>query len=233
MTAEKNRTTRDLVDLALTAAETLPEWSKPIGSFDWPVPGSDQVVRMPIDAMSWGTRDESVGVTVGFRWDRPRVGERLAGSLDRTPLVMHASGVWDLYEPVAHRTETGAVAPLSVLGSLWLLASQPRVTTHRKIAGAGSPPAPSPATGATPQPATAPAVSLIDIRQVRAEEVANTPSVGGKRAYTKQWWCRGFWRNQAYGPGRVLRRPVWVEPHIRGPADKPLAGDGRVFVVRR
>jgi hypothetical protein len=240
--------TRDLVDLALAAAESLPEWSpsaampsdfgivgwsKPIGSFDWPVPGSDQVVRMPIDAMSWGTRNESVGVTVGFRWDRPGVGERLAGLLDRTPLVMHASGVWDLYEPVAHRTETGAVAPLSVLGSLWLLASQPRVTTHRKIAGAGSPPAPSPATGATPQPATAPTVSLIDIRKARAEEVANTPSVGGKRAYTKQWWCRGFWRNQAYGPGRALRRPLWIEPHIRGPADKPLAGDGRVFVVRR
>ena len=57
--------TNDLVDLALAAAESLPEWSpsaaipsdfgivgwsKPIGSFDCPVPGSDQVVRVPIDA---------------------------------------------------------------------------------------------------------------------------------------------------------------------------------------
>jgi hypothetical protein len=27
---------------------------------------------------------------------------------------------------------------------------------------------------------------------------------------------RGHWRNQAYGPGRTLRRLIWIEPHVRG-----------------
>jgi hypothetical protein len=28
---------------------------------------------------------------------------------------------------------------------------------------------------------------------------------------------RGHWRNQPYGPGNSLRRPVWIKPHYKGP----------------
>jgi hypothetical protein len=30
------------------------------------------------------------------------------------------------------------------------------------------------------------------------------------------------WRHQPYGPGRALRRPFLVLPHLRGPKDKPV-----------
>jgi hypothetical protein len=32
----------------------------------------------------------------------------------------------------------------------------------------------------------------------------------------------GHWRNQACGPKRSKRRPIWIQPHERGPDDAPL-----------
>jgi hypothetical protein len=44
---------------------------------------------------------------------------------------------------------------------------------------------------------------------------------------------RGHWRQQPYGPQRTLRRPVWINPHVKGPADAPLAHTERVVLVDR
>jgi hypothetical protein len=30
-------------------------------------------------------------------------------------------------------------------------------------------------------------------------------------------WVRGHWRQQAHGPGRLDRRPVWIRPYVKGP----------------
>lgn len=40
--------------------------------------------------------------------------------------------------------------------------------------------------------------------------------------YSCRWAVAGHWRNQPYGPGRKLRRPIWIAPYIKGPADAPL-----------
>lgn len=45
---------------------------------------------------------------------------------------------------------------------------------------------------------------------------------GGGRQYTHRWEVEGHWRNQAYGPGRTLRRSVWIAPYVKGPKDKPI-----------
>ena len=123
-------TARDMKDLAVSAAASLPEWSpaaaipeefgliasaKPVGTFDWPVPGSTERVRMPVDLTAWGVREPSVGVSCAFRTER--IAEQLNPGLARLPLMSHPVGVWDLKEPVAHRLEDGAVSPLSVLGA--------------------------------------------------------------------------------------------------------------------
>jgi hypothetical protein len=42
---------------------------------------------------------------------------------------------------------------------------------------------------------------------------------------------RGFWRNQWY-PSRQLHRPLWIDPHWRGPEDAPITGADRVRVLR-
>ena len=50
------------------------------------------------------------------------------------------------------------------------------------------------------------------------------------REYSKQWWVSGHWRQQACGPKWSERKPVFIEPHIAGPEDKPL--DEREEVTR-
>lgn len=44
---------------------------------------------------------------------------------------------------------------------------------------------------------------------------------------------REHWRQQRVGPGRTLRRPVYIAPYIKGPADGPLRLTTAVNVWRR
>jgi len=50
-----------------------------------------------------------------------------------------------------------------------------------------------------------------------------------------QWMVRGHWRNQPYGPGQGLRRPIWIEPFTKGPPGAPFRDDDarRLFAVAR
>ena len=36
---------------------------------------------------------------------------------------------------------------------------------------------------------------------------------------TSRWMVRGHWRAQACGRGRAERRPTWIAPYWKGPAD--------------
>jgi hypothetical protein len=38
----------------------------------------------------------------------------------------------------------------------------------------------------------------------------------GQHASPRWHWVRGFWRQQPHGPGRDLRKDVWIEPYTRG-----------------
>lgn len=229
---------RDMVDLATSAAETLPEWSpsaaipdafgllawaKPAGVFDWPVPGSAERIPMPVDAMAWRARDGQVGVSCAFRSDR--LGGQLGPDIARLSLLSHPIGVWDLDEPVPHRLGDGRKSALSVLGAAWLLMSQVRFVETRTIR-----------TGATGGPAAATegelaaAVSLIELRRpVRAG--GDSEGAGPGRKSDKRWWVAGHWRQQACGPKRALRKPVWISPHLKG--DPQAEVSERVNVWRR
>ena len=50
--------------------------------------------------------------------------------------------------------------------------------------------------------------------------------------YTISFIVRGFYRNQAYGPGLKLRRRQWIPPFVKGPKDKPLRVKDTVNVFR-
>lgn len=235
-------TARDMTDLAVSAAASLPEWSpaaaipeeygliawaKPVGTFDWPVPGSTERVRMPVDLMCWGVRESSVGVSCAFRTDR--IAEQLNPGLARLPLMSHPVGMWDLEEPVDHRLDSGSVSPMSVLGAAWLLSQQPSISERRRIRTAtGQSAAPVDAEGDSD------AVSIIELRRIR--QPYGTAAEGGSgesRRYDKRFWVSGHWRQQVCGPGRKLRKPLWISPFIKGPEDAPLADTTRVYVWRR
>jgi hypothetical protein len=40
--------------------------------------------------------------------------------------------------------------------------------------------------------------------------------------WTRRWMVRGHWRQQPCGPQNSLRRLKWIDPFVKGPADKPL-----------
>ncbi|MCA1194491.1 hypothetical protein [Saccharopolyspora sp. 6V] len=61
------------------------------------------------------------------------------------------------------------------------------------------------------------------VRVVHLRHRENSPTAAepGERAYHVRWVVRGHWRNQWY-PSRGEHRPVWINPHIKGPAGSPL-----------
>ncbi|MGW4116718.1 hypothetical protein ACWEFJ_38085 [Actinosynnema sp. NPDC004786] len=78
----------------------------------------------------------------------------------------------------------------------------------------------------------------IKIVRLRAHPThPHTPGTdaGGRNAgaYTVRWMVRGHWRQQAHGPGRSQRRPIWINPHVKGPEGAPLNTGDTVYLVDR
>ena len=231
---------REMTDLATSAAESLPEWSpaaaipepfgllawaKPAGVFDWPVPGGTERIPMPVDALCWGVREGAVSVSCAFRTDR--IADKLNPGLARLPLLSHPMGLWALEEPVAHRLEGGAVSPLSVLGCAWLLMGQPSVSTVRVIGGGAAGSGDSAGGGADPE-----AVSIIELRRLPGGDRDGAGASG--RKITKRFLVSGHWRNQRCGPGGSMRKPLWINGYLKGDPNAPLMdASDRVYVWRR
>lgn len=76
-------------------------------------------------------------------------------------------------------------------------------------------------------------VSVIQLRRSVRQAHAQ-PAEDSKRhvEWSSQWWVNGFWRWQAYGPGRKDRKRIWVDGFVKGPADKPLVVRKHVYTVR-
>lgn len=199
-------TARDMTDLAVSAAASLPEWSPaaaipeefgliawatPVGTFDWPVPGSTERVRMPVDLMCWGVGDSSVGVElcVPHRADRrapqPRPGPAAADVPPRRDVGPRGSG-----GPPPRRRR---VSPMSVLGAAWLLSQQPSISERRQIHTATGQSTAENEAGADPD-----AVSIIELRRLRNPDgILTERDSGNGRRYDKRFWVSGHWRQQA------------------------------------
>ena len=70
---------------------------------------------------------------------------------------------------------------------------------------------------------------LPNVRLVRLRTTGHAPPGPSRRqetaertAPTERVWVTGHWRDQPYGPGRALRRPVYIHPFLRGPDDAPI-----------
>lgn len=51
--------------------------------------------------------------------------------------------------------------------------------------------------------------------------------------WSHRWITRGHWRWQPYGHGRSERRRIWIDPYVKGPADKPLVQSEKVYSLER
>lgn len=50
--------------------------------------------------------------------------------------------------------------------------------------------------------------------------------------WSHRWVVRGFWRNQWF-PSEQRHKPVWINPYIKGPADRPLIVKDKIIAVDR
>ena len=75
------------------------------------------------------------------------------------------------------------------------------------------------------------AVTLIDLRALRQVDIDPVDESG--RVYRHRWVVRGHWRQQAFGPDRSQRKPLFIAPYIKGPAGAPLLATEHVHVWRR
>lgn len=164
-------------------------------------------------------RDRHVGVSL-FTDDRG-VREALRCLLPLVPVPRTALG----------EVEPGATAVIGdILYAVWALSAEPTVC---EVDGPRRPPAGE----SLPQRVVERAIS--DVRMVVLRErretrpAGNGGGHGGRRAYSHRFIVRGFWRNQAHGPGHSLRRRQWIPPYVKGPADKPLVAKETVRIWRR
>lgn len=127
---------------------------------------------------------------------------------------------------IGYTDRIGADHPAAALLATWLLIGQESVAAtepaeidppiRKAYQRAGSP---------------VPEVRLVRIRGNAGGEVPSVAAEGTSSGRTHRWWTSGHWRNQAYGPGRSLRRPVYINPFLKGPADLPIRQSTTVRVL--
>ncbi|MGM1061393.1 hypothetical protein [Saccharothrix sp. Mg75] len=217
-------------------------FAEPIGSYLGDVLGDR---RVDIAAASWGPlvgKPDATGVTfysvrdldyVRYSLTRifgqPPKRAELDAAIRTTPewlwdneiTLHHGSTIADLHliQELSTLLIGQAVVPwLKVLYAAWLLMTQPgisqteHVTPNRRLQRRS-----------TREGMRTSEVRIVHVHRRHRDKPTDDQSSGtDERRYTVRWLVRGHWRNQPHGPGRSLRRLVWINPQIRGPQDKPL-----------
>jgi hypothetical protein len=200
--------------------------------------------RVPIVALSWGQYSRA-GLPRGGVWITfytpvdLDILERQAAALAGRPLrerertrIRSLSGplTWDneaivgyggdqkaSYKPGASRdAKLDEFAPWSqTLRAAWLLMSQPQIAEVEELELARAARRRAQRAGLDLR-----AVRVLHLRRLEREHGAPQDEAAS-REYTCRWMVRGHWRQQWY-PSRGVHRPIWINPHIKGPDDKPL-----------
>lgn len=122
--------------------------------------------------------------------------------------------------------ETDTDKLLSLVGATWLLLTQPRVMDE----------APPAVVTVKRKPVGAVKREKKEVRvsvRTLAGNARTARRAGEPRKATSRWWVRGHWRQQAWGKGRKLRRPVYIAAHLAGNPDSEVDQRPQVQVVRR
>jgi hypothetical protein len=242
---------RDMVGLSLAAAKTLPSWTPaeaapaPSGLLCWARPAgvvpygdpATAAATVAWDAVCWRTRPDGImQIQLASRFVNKST--LVAGPPVTTPLWA-ASAVY--LDPRRPRTEEASgvedMRPyISVLGAAWLLMGQRNITETRYTESAHATRSQHGDLNAAGDPSRDPSsVTIIELR--RNLSMSNDSHAGrSDRKYRGRWmvgWPNGYWRQQRYGPGGSLRKPMLIAPHTAGPKGAPLIPKERVYVWRR
>ncbi|MFD9248535.1 hypothetical protein [Streptomyces bottropensis] len=72
----------------------------------------------------------------------------------------------------------------------------------------------------------------VRVIELRRPKTAAGVSSDSSREYHHRWITRGHWRQQWF-PKREVHRPVWIAPHLKGPEGAPLIGGEKVYAWKR
>ncbi|MGW5670276.1 hypothetical protein [Micromonospora sp. NPDC003776] len=206
----------DFTDLAEHAAAQLPDvpFDRDLlpstnGLIIWARP----VTRRQLTAASWTDTNEGWHLVL-YR--------TIGAGLDGKPLQRLREQVgWLAPMSAAHVPRQHLITgdrPAEALVATWLLTAQKAA----EITTAGVNKAVAKAYARAKRPI--PEVRIVHIRGRRPTPppVRRATADGTELAQTSRFWVSGHWRNQAHGPGRSLRRPVYIHPFLRGPDDAPI-----------
>ena len=195
-------------------------------------PGGDGA-PCPVRGALWftGRLGDAPGPGVHLVWfSDPPAGDVAGAELLGVPLSPAGWSVWGHGDGLTDGCGRGDPAAHAwdrrVLSVLWYLLANPQLAEpvdrlpprprRREAKRAGVSP---PASG----------VRLVHLSPTSSRPAPEHGGGGGVR--TVRWWVRGHWRSQPYGPGRSLRRPRWIDAHVRGPEGAPLRARPTVTAV--
>lgn len=115
------------------------------------------------------------------------------------------------------------------LAALWLLAAQERVAQSQEVTPLRQQRRRDARDYPDARTLAASAVRLVDVRRPKHQPGDATRSAP---QWASRWIVRGHWRQQAYGPGRALHRPLFIDEFVKGPPSKPLRLKETVNVLR-
>ncbi len=241
---------RDMVDVALHAALTLPEWTPAAAA---PAPNGLLCWARPAGSVPYGPKQTStpdVPWDAVWWWIRPGgmmqlvSASRFTKQQDLIAQFQVSTPVWAantiVINPNESRTEeangTEDSHPfVSVVGAAWLLMAQANVAETRTI---GSPPQPQPRSQthtdmSAPPPREPSTVTIVELRARATARDREPDPAATERTYTHRWPVEGHWRQQPCGPNNSQRKPKYITDYVKGPAGAPLINKDRVRVLRK
>lgn len=252
-TAELFWISREMTELCVAAARSMPEWN--LFPDDMPSPagfiyfeGLPDLREFPATAFSWGPCAQKIIDGMGLKGPSVWVSHytdisELQITTTRLPLPQLIYGSESMsafghrepgdlgytatgredFTEATDRDLTTKASSLVILKTAWLLMQQ----------GVGDATELSPDRAARKRLARAgqePAsVRVVTLR--RPKRSFSEPG-DGDREYHHQWIVRGHWR-QHWHPKREVHRPVWIAPHVKGPEGAPLIGGEKVYALKR
>lgn len=242
--AELFHVSEPMCQLAAAAESTLPGFTlrppdapagcglvyfaEPIQSGRYGGAPGGQRLPLPVTAASWGSAG---GNLVVWFYTDPGTYRQVAGA--RTPALpgMSLAAIQHFADPVVvpwgSEYHTADLPPgvvtrcLAYLLTVWLLMSQPLAEVGEAEFSRAE------------RRRSSPRKPLPPVRVITLRRPAGGGGEAAGRDYCHQWLVRGHWRNQPVGPGRSEIRPVWVSPHVKGPAGAPMLGGEKVYALRQ
>jgi hypothetical protein len=182
----------------------------PAGLIAWPGPVG---ATRQLAAVSW-TPHANGWYLIGYRSNGRAVDE------DLMPALRHEIG-WLVpihAEYIARRTALDGGHPLGPLITTWLLISQ----QVAEAVGAKLPKGIVKAYQRSNRPAPDVRIVRIKPRTTPTPERSESGSIRSRSRPDHRFWVSGHERQQAYGPGRALRRPIDIQPFLKGDESLPI-----------